>query len=94
MSRERTNAVRLDLEEGKITLISMNPDIGEAREEIAAQYRGEQMTVGYNARYMMDILQAMAGESVVLLLQEPLSPTILREPEKGDYTCVVMPMRT
>jgi DNA polymerase-3 subunit beta len=94
MSRERTNAVRLDLEEGKITLISMNPDIGEAREEIAAQYKGEQMTVGYNARYMMDILQAMAGETVVLMLQEPLSPTILQEPEKDDYTCVVMPMRT
>ncbi len=94
MSRERTNAVRLDLEEDKITLISMNPDIGEAREEIAAQYKGEQMTVGYNARYLMDILQAMAGESVLLLLQEPLSPTILQEPDKKDYTCVVMPMRT
>ncbi len=94
MSRERTNAVRLDLEDDKITLISMNPDIGEAREEIAAQYKGEQMTVGYNARYLMDILQAMAGESVLLLLQEPLSPTILQEPDKQDYTCVVMPMRT
>ncbi len=94
MSRERTNAVRLDLEDDKITLISMNPDIGEAREEIAAQYKGEQMTVGYNARYLMDILQAMTGESVLLLLQEPLSPTILQEPDKPDYTCVVMPMRT
>lgn len=94
MSRERTNAVRLDLEEGKITLISMNPDIGEAREEIAAQYKGEQMTVGYNARYMMDILQVIAGDTVVLLLQEPLSPTIIQEPDKKDYVCVVMPMRT
>ncbi len=94
MSRERTNAVRLDLEDGKITLISMNPDIGEAREEISARYKGEQMTVGYNARYLMDILSVMNEESVVLLLQEPLSPTILQEPDKQDYTCVVMPMRT
>ncbi len=94
MSRERTNAVRLDLEPGKITLISMNPDIGEAREELTAQYKGEQMTVGYNARYLMDILQAMEGESVSLELQEPLSPTLLLEVENKDYTCVVMPMRT
>ncbi len=94
MSRERTNAVRCDLEGGKITLISMNPDIGEAREELAAQYKGEEMTIGYNARYVMDILNAMEGESVQLELQEPLSPTLLREPDNKGYTCVVMPMRT
>jgi DNA polymerase-3 subunit beta len=94
MSRERTNAVRLDLEDGKITLISMNPDIGEAREEIAATYKGEQMTIGYNARYMLDILHAMEGETVVLELQEPLSPTLLVSPDNKDYNCVVMPMRT
>lgn len=94
MSRERTNAVRFDLETGKITLISMNPDVGEAREEVAAQYKGEQMTVGYNARYIMDILQVMEGELVRLQLQEPLSPTIIVEPDKQDYTGVVMPMRT
>jgi DNA polymerase-3 subunit beta len=94
MSRERTNAVRLDLESGKITLISMNPDIGEAREEIAAEYKGDPMSIGYNARYVMDILQAMGGESVQLDLQEPLSPSLLKEPENKGYTCVVMPMRT
>jgi DNA polymerase-3 subunit beta len=94
MSRERTNAVRLDLEDAKITLISMNPDIGEAREELAAQYKGEQMSIGYNARYLMDILHAMEGESVSLELQEPLSPTLLLEADNKDYKCVVMPMRT
>ncbi|UCD35410.1 MAG: DNA polymerase III subunit beta [Nitrospiraceae bacterium] len=94
MSRERTNAVRFDLEAGKITLISMNPDIGEAREEIAAQYKGEQLTVGYNARYILDILSVMGGEAVSMKLQEPLSPTLLLSPENEGYTCVVMPMRT
>ena len=94
MSRERTNAIRLDLEDEKITLISMNPDIGEAREEIAAQYKGELLTIGYNARYMIDILQAMDGEEVVIKLQEPLSPTLLMESGNKGYKCVVMPMRT
>jgi len=94
MSRERTNAVRFDLEPGKITLISMNPDIGEAREELAAQYKGEPLTIGYNARYLIDILQAMEGDTVVLMLQEPLSPTLVLDPANKDYTCVIMPMRT
>ncbi len=94
MSRERTNAVRFDLEDGKITLISMNPDIGEAREEISAQYKGEPLTVGYNARYVLDILNAMDGETVSMKLQEPLSPSLLLSPDLEGYTCVVMPMRT
>lgn len=94
MSRERTHAVRFDLETGKITLISMNPDIGEAREEIEAQYKGDQMTVGFNARYLMDILQVMGSESVSMELQEPLSPTLLLEENNREYQCVVMPMRT
>jgi DNA polymerase-3 subunit beta len=94
MSREKTNAVRFDLEAGKITLISMNPDIGEAREELEAQYKGDQMTVGYNARYIIDILQAMEGESVHIELQEPLSPSLLLDSDNKDYTCVIMPMRT
>lgn len=94
MSRERTNAVRFDLEAGKVTLISMNPDVGEAREEIAAQYKGDPMSMGYNARYVLDILQAMEGETVSMELQEPLSPTLLLSPENEGYICVVMPMRT
>lgn len=94
MSRERTNSVRVDIESGKMTLISMNPDLGEAREEIAADYKGELITIGYNARYVMDVLQAMESDSVLLKLQEALSPTLMLEAENSDYTCVVMPMRT
>lgn len=93
MSRERTNAVRFDLETGKVTLSSINPDVGEAREEIPGQYKGEEISIGYNARYLIDVLQAMDGESVMIELQEPLSPTLLLDSENKDYKCVIMPMR-
>ena len=52
------------------------------------------MTIGYNARYILDILQVMEGDTVKMLLQEPLSPTLLLPPDREGYTCVVMPMRT
>ncbi|MBI4687458.1 MAG: DNA polymerase III subunit beta [Nitrospirae bacterium] len=93
MSREGTNAVRLDIETGKLTLISINPDVGEAREEMDMQYKGEPITTGFNARYLMDILKAIEGDSIRMELQDALSPAILREPEGTDYTCVIMPMR-
>ncbi|MBI4843874.1 MAG: DNA polymerase III subunit beta [Nitrospirae bacterium] len=93
MSREKTNAVRFDVEQGKITLISINPDIGEAREEIAAQYKGESISIGYNARYLMDAIQAMDGETIRFEIQEPLSPTLLVEAAGEGAMCVIMPMR-
>ncbi len=93
MSRERTNAIRLDIEDGRITLSSINPDLGEAREEMVGQYKGEQISIGCNARYLIEALQAMEGESIRMELQEPLSPILLVETEGTGYRCVIMPMR-
>lgn len=93
MSREGTNAVRLDIETNRLILISINPDIGEAREEMDIQYKGESISTGFNARYLMDILRSVDGDSIRMDLQDPLSPAILREVEGKDYTCVIMPMR-
>lgn len=93
MSAEKTNAIRFDLEQGKLTLSSINSDIGEAREEITIEYKGNPFTIGFNARYLLDALQAMDGESVGFEFQDPLSPTLLREPQGKDYKCVIMPMR-
>jgi len=93
MSREKTNAVRFDFEQGNLTLSSMDPDIGEAREEVAVKYKGDAISIGFNARYLLDALQAIDGELVRLDIQDTLGPTLLREADKDDYKCVIMPMR-
>jgi len=93
MSKERTNAVRIDIEPDRLILSSINPDIGEAREEITCQYKGDEITLGCNARYLIDAVQAMDGELVRMELHEPLSPVLLVEAEERGYKCVVMPMR-
>ena len=93
MSRERSNAVKVDLDEGRITISSSNPDIGEATDEIGADYKGEALSLGFNARYLIDILDAMVSDKVVMELQAPLSPVLIREEKDKDYRCVIMPMR-
>ncbi len=93
MSRERANAVRFDFGDGTLILTSSNPDVGEAKEEIAVDYKGEKLSVGFNARYLIEALSVMTSERVVLELQDPLSPVLVREEGKEDYRCVVMPMR-
>lgn len=93
MSRERSNAVKIDIADGSLAVSSSNPDLGEARDEIGAEYEGEEITAGFNARYLMDALSAMTSEKVVFSLHDPLSPTLLKEEGKEEYKCVVMPMR-
>jgi DNA polymerase-3 subunit beta len=93
MSRERSNAVKTEIEDGVVRLTSSNPDIGEAKDEVRVKYSGESLSVGFNARYLLDVLQAMSAETVVFELQDQLSPTLLREESDDTYRCVVMPMR-
>ena len=95
MSRERANAVRADFGDNNLTISSSNPDLGEAREEVAIDYKGDKLSVGFNARYLIDALGVIMSENIVLELQDPLSPVLLREEGdgEGEYKCVVMPMR-
>jgi len=93
MSRERSNAVKLELEPSLLKLSSSNPDMGEARDEVAVTYEGESLAAGFNARYILDVLQAMGTENIVFELHDQLSPTLLKEEGDEKYRCVVMPMR-
>ncbi len=93
LSRDKTNAVKVTFSSGKITLFSSNPDFGEATEELPAQYKGESLTTGFNARYLLDVLGVVDGESVTLQMDAPLSPCLVREPGNTGFTCVVMPVK-
>jgi DNA polymerase-3 subunit beta len=93
MSRERASAVKCDLDQDTLIVSSSNPDIGEAKEEIAVDYKDEKLSLGFNARYIIDVLGAMISEKVILRLQDPLSPVLMKEEGNEDYRCVIMPMR-
>jgi len=93
LSRDKTNAVKVTFSSGKIVLFSSNPDFGEATEELPAQYKGESLTTGFNARYLLDVLGIVDGESVTMQMDAPLSPCLVREPGNNGFTCVVMPVK-
>jgi DNA polymerase-3 subunit beta len=93
LSREKTNAIKMTMAPGKVTLFSSNPDFGEATEDLAAKYTGDAVTTGFNARYLLDVLSVMDGESVSLQMEAPLSPCLIREPGNVGFTCVVMPIK-
>lgn len=93
MSKERASAVKFDLQEDRLTVSSSSPDLGEAKEEVAIEYKGDSMSLGFNARYVLDVLGAMNTDKVLVELQDTLSPVLVKEDGNADYKCVIMPMR-
>jgi len=96
-SDRSTNAVRLELQEGSLKVTSQNPDLGDAKEEIPVSYKGLPLQIGFNARYLMDVLQVVDAQQMNVELCDELSPGVLKP--AGDvgqgarYTAVIMPMR-
>ena len=93
LSRDKASAVKVTFESGLLTLFSSNPDFGEALEELPARYEGEPLNTGFNARYLLDVLAVMEGDSVSLQMDTALSPCLVQEAETPGFKCVVMPIK-
>lgn len=93
LSRDKANAVKATFSKGKLTLYANNPDFGEATEELAAEYSGEELTTGFNARYLLDVFGVMDGPKVSLQMDSALSPCLIQERESPGFKCVVMPIK-
>jgi DNA polymerase-3 subunit beta len=94
ISSERGRAVKLGLAGNVLTLSVNNPDAGAANEEIAVEHEGAPLEVGFNARYLADILGVLeGGDNVLMKLADPGSPAILQTREGADLLIVLMPMR-
>ena len=97
LANERSRAVRLAIKAEKIEISSQSPELGEAKEEIAAEYEGEDIEVGFNGQYILDFLSVEESEKVKFELKDDSSQCLLRPNDSGkeiDYRYVVMPMRT
>lgn len=92
---ERSHAVRLKLEKGRLKISASASDMGESDEEMDASYDGEELTVGFNAQYLAQFLDVVDSDEVALELKDEQSAGQLRPVESDgmQYRYVVMPMR-
>jgi len=93
MSSDKTWGIKLGLETGLLKISSDNPDLGEGREEIDVEYKGSTLSIGFNARYFIEVLSEMDQPNVQLELGGELDPAVVRPEGGGDYLGVIMPMR-
>jgi DNA polymerase-3 subunit beta len=93
ISSERGRAVKLSLTAGRMVLSVTNPDSGSATEELEVKYEADPLDIGFNSRYLLDIAAQIEGESALLKLADPGSPTLIQDRDAAGAIYVLMPMR-
>jgi DNA polymerase-3 subunit beta len=93
LSDESYRGVKITLESDNMELVSINPDLGDVQENIAIDYKEQRMELGFNARYFIDVLQAMESEEVVLGFIDNSSPCLITGTADEGFLGLVMPMR-
>ncbi|NIO07083.1 MAG: DNA polymerase III subunit beta [Deltaproteobacteria bacterium] len=94
LSSERYKGIRIEVKPANMSISANNPDLGEAVEELEADYKGKALAVGFNARYLIDVLSVLGDEQEVgIEMKDELSPSLLRKEGDEGYMYVVMPMK-
>ena len=95
LSNERSRSVKVEVGPGKVDVTSSSSEFGEAREELAAEYEGDPLTISFNAQYVLDFLNVVETDLVALSLKDEVSQAVMTpvSAEGYSYTYVIMPMR-
>jgi DNA polymerase-3 subunit beta len=91
MTTDKANSVKMTFTKNNLAITANSPEIGEARESIAVNYKGKDLAVAFNPRYLIEPLTALAQDEVFFELTDELSPGVLKI--NGPFLYVVMPMR-
>ena len=93
LSNEKYRGVRLKLSADTLDITANNPEQEQAEEVVAVEYQGEELEVGFNVSYLLDVLSVLDGDQIRLSLSDSASSALLEEADEGDSLYVVMPMR-
>jgi DNA polymerase-3 subunit beta len=96
MASERVEGVKLSLKKNSVELSSYHQDFGDAKEEVEVVYEGPPLEIGFNARYLIEVLNVIDTEEVIMELKDEGNPGIIKplsSIEPSDQLCIIMPMR-
>lgn len=91
MTSEKSNSVKMNFNKNRLEITANSPEVGEAKESLAINYKGKEMAIAFNPKYLIDPLTALPNDEVFLELIDELSPGVLKI--NGPFLYVVMPMR-
>ncbi|MEX1668063.1 DNA polymerase III subunit beta [Zhongshania guokunii] len=93
LSNEKYRGIRMLLTNGELRIVANNPEQEEAEETVAVDYQGENLEIGFNVSYLLDVLSAIHGDTAKFSLSDANSSVLVEEADGGNCQYVVMPMR-
>ena len=93
ISTERARAVKLSFGEGEVTISAVSAEAGRAVEQLDANYQSDPLEIGFNARYILDMMNEIDGDEVHFEMASAAAPTLVRDPSDSGALYVLMPMR-
>ena len=93
LTSAKTNIIKVEINGGKLILTSSNPDAGEGRDEIEIGLEDAELSVGFNFKYLLDVLQVITGQTVRFAINDQYSPGLLTSEDDEGSLFVIMPMR-
>ncbi len=94
IAMEKLKTVLFAIGEGEVEVTSTSPDFGEGKDFFEAEVEGEEIKVGFNARYLLDVAAASGGDKLVMEIVNEMSPVLFKPQGRKDFLAVVMPIRT
>ena len=93
LTSAKTHIIKLELGENMLTLSSSNPEAGEGVDQLPITYSGQSFSVGFNHRYLQDVLSVIDGDMVNFSINDQYSPGLLTSVDDEGSLFVIMPMR-
>jgi DNA polymerase-3 subunit beta len=98
VASDQTHRIRLSFEPDRVHLNVLTPDLGEGHDELELSYDGEELEIGFNANYLLEVLRYMPTDEVDITFKAPeraatLVPVVPEDEDGVDYLCLVMPLR-
>jgi DNA polymerase III subunit beta len=94
LSNQKSKGVTFSVTNNQLQITSQNPELGDAKEELEVDYKSpDEIKIGFNARYLLEAIQAFEDDTVSMDFNDQVSPVVIRPGKDKNYTCIVMPMR-
>lgn len=93
LANEKSRGINLNLSQGKLEITSSNPEFGDATDFVDIEYSGPDISVGFNAKYLLDVMSNINSASIRFFINDNISPCLIKSLDNDEYQAVIMPMR-
>jgi len=93
VSTDKTRAIKININKGSVVISATNPDKGNASEHLDVVYNGDEVEIGFNSKYVLDVARQIKGNEIIIKLSDSVSPTLVYDKDDKEVLFVLMPMR-